>query len=79
MSRLPVASSGIGQADLARSGFRKSAFRCKVPEELLPQLAPLVLDVLGLMPGQMPEDPEAEDTLYNTSMYRTRRWRKFQR
>lgn len=33
--------------DLARSGFRKSAFRCRVPEELLPQLAPLVLDVLG--------------------------------
>eukprot|EP00434_Breviolum_minutum_P029392 symbB.v1.2.025994.t1/scaffold2562.1/size76343/3 len=33
--------------DLARSGFRKSAFRCKVPEELLSHLTPLVLDVLG--------------------------------
>ncbi|CAK9029810.1 unnamed protein product, partial [Durusdinium trenchii] len=33
--------------DLARSGFRKSAFRCKVPEEMLSHLAPLVVDVLG--------------------------------
>eukprot|EP00435_Cladocopium_sp_Y103_P067857 s359_g30.t1 len=67
--------SGKNRDDLARSGFRKSAFRCKVPEELLPHLAPLVLDVLGApvqgLPGTGSKDqPGPSWVLRDTTVVR---------